>query len=103
MARVIALMALAALGLSGYPVHEPVHGLRPKPDPCGLLADVTARAIRLLACRLQEVRPRAACALAASIAQVIALTALAALRLFGAPFHESFHARQAAFHDRNNA
>jgi hypothetical protein len=29
MAPVIALMALAALGLSGYPVHEPVHARWP--------------------------------------------------------------------------
>jgi hypothetical protein len=28
-ARVIALMALTALGLSGDPVHEPVHAPRP--------------------------------------------------------------------------
>jgi hypothetical protein len=45
-ASVIALMTPAALGLSGDPVHEPVHAL--KLDPCGLLYDVTARTIRLL-------------------------------------------------------
>jgi hypothetical protein len=31
-ARVIALMALAALGLSGEPVHEPVHARGPAPS-----------------------------------------------------------------------
>ena len=41
---------------------------------------------------LQEVRPRAPCALAAPMAQVIALTALTALGLSGPPFHEPFHA-----------
>jgi hypothetical protein len=46
-----------------------------------------------LACRLQEVRPRAPYVLAAPIAQVIALTALAALRLSDTTFHEPFHAR----------
>ena len=43
-------------------------------------------------CRLQEVRPRAPWALAARIARVIALTAHTALGLFGASFHEPFHA-----------
>jgi len=43
-------------------------------------------------CRLQEVRPRAPWALAARIARVIALTARTALGLFGASFHEPFHA-----------
>jgi hypothetical protein len=33
MAPVIALMAPAALGLSGEPVHEPVHGPRPRVRP----------------------------------------------------------------------
>jgi hypothetical protein len=32
-APVIALMTPAALGLSGDPVHEPVHGPRPKARP----------------------------------------------------------------------
>ena len=48
--------------------------------------------IEPLTCRLQEVRPRAPYALAAPIARVTALTALAALGLSGAPFHEPFHA-----------
>lgn len=42
--------------------------------------------------RLQEVRPRALSALAARTARVITLTAPTALGLFGAPFHEPFHA-----------
>jgi hypothetical protein len=38
------------------------------------------------------------------MALVIAMTALAALRLSGAPFHESFHARGGRpFYDCNNA
>jgi len=45
-----------------------------------------------LACRLQEVRPRAPCVLAAQMPRVIALTALAALGLFCASSHEPFHA-----------
>ena len=45
-----------------------------------------------MTCRLQEVRPRAPCPLAAPMAQVIALTAPAALALFGVSFHEPFHA-----------
>jgi len=36
MTRDIALMALAALGLSGASVHDPVHG-RGAPDPPALL------------------------------------------------------------------
>jgi hypothetical protein len=40
MAPVIALMALAALGLSGYPVHEPVHARWPD---AGLTLWVTIR------------------------------------------------------------
>jgi hypothetical protein len=48
--------------------------------------------IEPLTCRLQEVRPRAACALAALRAYVIARTALAALGVSRAPFHEPFHA-----------
>jgi hypothetical protein len=48
--------------------------------------------IEPLTCRLQEVRPLAASALAAPMAQVIALTAPAALGSFRAPFHETFHA-----------
>jgi hypothetical protein len=62
------------LGLSGGMKWEPVSEIEP------------------LTCRLQEVRPRAPCALAAPMAHVIALTALAALRLSRAPFHETFHA-----------
>ena len=48
--------------------------------------------IEPLTCRLQEVRPRALYALAAPMAHVIALTALAALGLSRASFHELFHA-----------
>jgi hypothetical protein len=48
--------------------------------------------IEPLTCRLQEVRPRAPWALAAPMAHVIALTALAALGLSRASFHETFHA-----------
>jgi len=44
-----------------------------------------------LTCRLQEVCSRAARALAAPIAQTIALMAPAALALSGASFHELFH------------
>jgi hypothetical protein len=46
-----------------------------------------------LTCRLQEVRLHAPNALAAPMTRGIALTALAALGLSGAPFHEPFHAR----------
>jgi hypothetical protein len=53
-----------------------------------------------LACRLQEARPHAACALAAPMAHVNALTTLAALGLSGASFHEPFHADDGHwFHD----
>jgi len=45
-----------------------------------------------MTCRLQEVRPRAPIALAAWMARFIALTAPTPLRLFGAAFHEPFHA-----------
>ncbi len=45
-----------------------------------------------MACRLQEVRPRAPSVLAARMAQAIALTALAVLGLSGAPVHEPVHA-----------
>jgi hypothetical protein len=45
-----------------------------------------------LVCRLQEVRSQAAHALAAPMTQAIALTAPAALGLFGASSHEPFHA-----------
>jgi hypothetical protein len=45
-----------------------------------------------MACRLQKVWPRVPCALPAQMALVIALTALAALGLSGAPFHQPFHA-----------
>ena len=104
-APVIALMTPAALGLSGDPVHEPVHGPRPEARPYGLLHDLTAHAIRLLlACRLQEVRPHAPYPLAAQTTRIIALTALTALGLFGTPVHEPVHAwRQAIPHDRNPA
>ena len=44
-----------------------------------------------LACRLQEARPYATCALAAQIARVIALMALVGLELSGAPVHEPVH------------
>ena len=46
-----------------------------------------------LTCRLQEVRPRALCALAARMARVMALMAPAALGLSGAPVHEPVHAQ----------
>jgi len=46
-----------------------------------------------LTCRLQVVRPRAPCVLAAMMARLIALTALAALGLSGDPVHEPVHAR----------
>ena len=45
-----------------------------------------------LTCRLQEVCSQAAHALAAPMAQSIALMAPTALGLFGASSHESFHA-----------
>jgi hypothetical protein len=48
--------------------------------------------IEPLTCRLQESRPRALYALAAPMTHVIALTALTALGLSRAPFHEPFHA-----------
>jgi hypothetical protein len=57
-----------------------------------------------LACRLQEVRPHAPCALAAPMARVIALMALTALGLSGAPVHEPVHAGpQAISQDRDPA
>jgi len=60
---------------AGLPLNwEPVSGFEP------------------LACRLQEVRPRAPSALAAQMTRVIALTAPAALGLSGGWFHEPFHA-----------
>ncbi len=46
-----------------------------------------------MACSLQRVRSRAPSALAAPMARVIALTALVALGLSEASFHESFHAQ----------
>ena len=46
-----------------------------------------------LTCRLQEVRPRTPCPLAAQMTRIIALTALAALELSGDPVHEPVHAR----------
>jgi hypothetical protein len=45
-----------------------------------------------MTCRLQEVRLLAAGALAAPMTRVIALIALAALRLSDRTFHEPFHA-----------
>jgi hypothetical protein len=45
-----------------------------------------------LACRLQEARPNSPYALAALMAQVIALTASAAPELSRAPFDETFPA-----------
>lgn len=48
--------------------------------------------IEPLTCRLQEIRPRAPCALAARMARVIALTAPTALGLFCASSHEPSHA-----------
>jgi len=44
-----------------------------------------------LATRFQVVRPRALSALAARMTRIISLMAFTALRLFSAPFHESFH------------
>jgi len=57
-----------------YATWEPVSGIEP------------------LTCRLQEVWLRAAHALAAQMAREIARTALVALGLSGASFHEPFHA-----------
>jgi hypothetical protein len=48
--------------------------------------------IEPLTCRLQEVRPRAPGALAASMVRVIALMAPVALGLSSRTFHEPFHA-----------
>lgn len=48
--------------------------------------------IEPLTCRLQEARPRAPYALAATMARLIALIALAALGFSDATFHEPFHA-----------
>ena len=45
-----------------------------------------------MTCRLQEVRPRAPCALAAPMTRAIALTAPAVLGLSCASSHEPFHA-----------
>jgi hypothetical protein len=53
---------------------------------------VTSLDQKAMTCRLEEVRPYASSALAAPMAQVMALTAPAALALSGAPFHEPFHA-----------
>jgi hypothetical protein len=53
---------------------------------------------------LREACDLAASALAAPIAQIIALAALAALGLSSEPFHETFHMSwQAALLDRNQA
>ena len=65
------------MGATGYApslTWEPVSGFEP------------------LACRLQEVRPPAPRTLAAWMTRLITLTALVALGLSGAPFHEPFHA-----------
>src|SRR5689334_3505220 len=63
------------IGLNGEPspylTWEPVSGFEP------------------LTCRLQEIRPRPPCALAARMARVIALTAPTALELFCASSHET--------------
>jgi hypothetical protein len=53
--------------------------------------------IEPLTCRLQEVRHYARWALAAQMAQIIALTALTTLGLSGAPVHEPVHGRGAHF------
>jgi hypothetical protein len=45
-----------------------------------------------ITCRSQEVRPRSRCTLAAPMARIIALMALDALGLSGAPVHEPVHA-----------
>jgi hypothetical protein len=45
-----------------------------------------------LACRLQEVRPHATCALPGQMTRIIALMALTTLGLSGAPVHEPVHA-----------
>jgi hypothetical protein len=50
------------------------------------------RAVSASTSRLQEVRPHAPCAPPAQMPQAVALTALAALGLSGASFHEPFHA-----------
>ena len=55
-----------------------------------------------LTCRLQEARPRAACALAALTAHVIALTALAALGLSRAPFHAGGRQRSMTVTERSD-
>ena len=52
---------------------------------------------------LQEVCSQAAHALAAPMAQSIALTAPTALGLFGASSHEPFHADGGQIHSRNRA
>ena len=54
-----------------------------------------------LASRLQEVRPHAPRALAAPVPRVMALTAIAALELSCASFHEPFH--MGPHYDRNPA
>jgi hypothetical protein len=48
-----------------------------------------------LACRLQEVRPRAPSVLAAQMARITVLTALTTLGLSGAPVHEPVHGQGA--------
>src|ERR1700745_2479399 len=55
-------------------------------------------------CRLQEVGSHALSALAAPMAQAVALTAPATLGLFGVSFHEPFHADGGTtVHSRNRA
>jgi hypothetical protein len=56
------------------------------------VSDVTEKRVDCGSGHLQEVRPRAPCVLAATMARGVALTALASLGLSGAPFHEPFHA-----------
>ena len=52
---------------------------------------VTSLDQEAMTCRLQEVRPHAPSVLAAAMPQVIALAAIAALGLSGAPVHEPVH------------
>jgi hypothetical protein len=89
---------------SAVALRDPWHGIMHRPDQCHSVHELGADEDQLtselepvsgfepLTCRLQEVRPPAPCALAALTAHIIALTALAALGLSRAPFHETFHA-----------
>ncbi len=58
-----------------------------------LTEPVATRPVRVMACRLQEVRPRAPCTLPAQMTRTIRIDDLAALGLSGASFHEPSHAR----------